>query len=106
MAITSFVLVIAFSAIYLVAVNSANRRPPVMVNVGNFDENVSAIFEDRLKDERKESLNSQRRFMTAKSQTQPAKSSLLLFRSVSAEATSVRALSTLLWKTGQRETTR
>ena len=58
MAITTFVLVVAFSAIYMVALNSANRRPPVSISVGEFDERTTTVFEERIRDERKESLSS------------------------------------------------
>ena len=49
-------------------------------------------------------LTSPTRFMPAKLQTQPVKSSQLLYRSVSAEVTWAPAPSTWLWRTGQRPT--
>ncbi len=57
MAITTSVLLIAFSAIYLVAASSANHRPPQKISI-EYDDNVTTLFEDRLHEDRQVSLNS------------------------------------------------
>ena len=68
MATTSLVLLIAFSAIYFVAMSSASARPPLKLDQppesssSNFDENrennLNEVFEDRLREDRRASLSS------------------------------------------------
>lgn len=57
MAISTTILIIAFSSIYFVALSSANHRPPIKINL-EYGENVTELFESHLNEERQASLGS------------------------------------------------
>ena len=56
---TSFVLVVAFSAIYLAALSSSSQRPPIGgQNEQDYSKDVSTIINERIHEEREASLES------------------------------------------------